>query len=86
MSNPTKLSAMIPTTREILAGAALGREVIEEAWDRFLRPWRYPDPPALRTVDPLPELTSVAHRWRALRDRLSDIAYVARYGMPEDDR
>ncbi len=52
---------MIPFSKEILADSpeigAWVDEHVQRVWRRFLYPWEFPDPPAIRwTFDPFPRL------------------------------
>ena len=80
--NVTKIAGYLPVSAEMMLEA---REI--RRWgDRCRNPWAYPDPPAVADIDPFPGLTRLQASWRTIRQRMADIAYVARYGMPEENQ
>lgn len=78
-------AAFIQVTRELMADATATRALMDNAIDRYLRPWRHPDRIAWPTFVPLPRLAATQDAYHRLRRRISDAWETLRYGHAEDD-
>lgn len=66
------IAAWIPVTRHALVDAAFAPRLLEGAFDRWLRPWRFPDPNPMPTFVPFPRVDRLTQRAKALRRRVAD--------------
>jgi hypothetical protein len=74
----TKTGAVVPLSVEVLEDGRIMAKAIDDAWDRYLRPWNYPDRPAWPDPDLFPSVrhaltaaqearTRVRNAWQVLR-------------------
>jgi hypothetical protein len=78
-----KVAGFIPVTAEA-RGDYVSIAHVDGLLDRWAHPWRYADR-AVWNIDPLPEITRLAHRWRRMRRRLADVVQAARYGIDNQE-
>lgn len=81
----TKVAAWVPATLNMLEDGEMMRAAIDRGIDRQLRPWRYPDDLKWPSIELFPRTTTAIARARRLRDRIREVRYVARHGLPEVD-
>jgi hypothetical protein len=67
LSPVTKYAGWIRVSNEMLDDAPAIRQVVAGAFDRHLRPWRYPDRNPWPTITPLPWLARLAAWIKARR-------------------
>ena len=66
-----KIAAWVPITAEMAMDAASSRSLVDEMFDHWSNPWKYPDPRPLPAFDLFPLLTratSWAHAVIARRE------------------
>jgi len=64
-----KVGAYLPVSRELLDDAHSLSDALDVAFDRWLRPWRYPDPNPMPHIVPFPRLERIAQRVNNIRQR-----------------
>ena len=68
MADVVKVAGYVPVTRQVLEDAAHAGAGLEEAFDRHLHPWRYPDANPMPYVDVFPRISRIAVTPRRLVD------------------
>lgn len=80
-----KHANFVPVSRELLADAESMRSQMERSFRCHTHPWEFADRNPFPTFDPVPWFTSAVARAKALRQRVRDIRYVVRHGLPDHD-
>lgn len=87
-----KYAAWVPMSAAMLEDARGFGDMMAEAADRALRPWRYPDRPKIGSFDLFPRVTSarqaagrVRHAATEAHDRVNAAWRTLRHGRPESD-
>jgi hypothetical protein len=75
----------IPISRELLADVEDMRSHMERQFRRMTLPWEFADANPFPHVDPVPWFTSTVERAKAVRQRIRDVRYVLRHGLPDYD-
>lgn len=83
MTDVLKVGPSIPISRELLADSAPMRDMLDRTFRRMTHPWEFPDRNPMPTVVLLPRINRAQQRWTALVERLREIRYVAKHGIPE---
>lgn len=73
LTNPVfKTAAVIPVSIEAIEGHRTFARTIDDSFDRFMHPWKYPDRPRWPEFDLTPRLTAFIAAVRERRQRLRD--------------
>lgn len=67
-----KVAAWVPVTAETVADVAASRPVVDEVFDRWMHPWKYPDRNPMPEFVLFPTLARIAAWLKARRDHDQD--------------
>lgn len=90
MGGGTSYAVDATSVRKIVVTVPMSRELWMDALGRRrTHPWEFPDRNPFPFIDPVPWYTHAIERWNAARQRVRDIRFVVRHGIPvpedEDD-
>lgn len=73
-----KTGAVIQVSTEVLHDSVIVAKAVDDSFDRYLHPWKYPDRPVWPEFVPVPQLRALRLAAQEHRDRIRDAWAVLR--------